>query len=148
MRILAYIFVVIVVLLGAVAIYVRVAPLDVAEWHIDPETVTPPGSPNFALLAGPTAPQVDAVPLVVAGRIGAVAEADGATVLAGSVAEGFVTYVVRSRIMGFPDVVSIRLDPHDGGTRLNIFSRARFGYSDLGVNTVRVQRWLNAARGE
>jgi len=148
MRFVFYVLAAIVVCFAVAAVYIRTAPIDVGEWHVDPETVTPPAASNFGLLVGPTAPQIDAVPLVVAGRIAAVAEAEGAVVQAGSPAEGFVTYVVRSRIMGFPDVVSIRLDPHEDGTRLNIFSRARYGYSDFGVNTARVQRWLTAARGE
>lgn len=148
MRYLVYILVLLAVLIVAAAIYVRVAPIDAAEWHVDPEEVTPPATSNFALLAGPTAPQIDAVPLVVAGRIEAVAQAEGAVVVAGSLASGFVTYVVRSKVMGFPDFVSIHLDPHEDGTRMNIFSRARYGQADLGVNTARVQRWLTAARGE
>jgi uncharacterized protein (DUF1499 family) len=143
-----YFLLAIAVLVVGAAIYIRTVPIDAARWHVDPEAVTPPASPNFALLAASTAPQIDAAPLVVAGRIEAVAEAEGASVVAGAAAEGFVTYMVRSRLMGFPDFISIKLVPHEEGTRLNIFSRSRDGFSDLGVNTARVQRWLTAARGE
>lgn len=148
MRIVIYILVALAVLTVAAAIYVRVAPIDAAQWHVDPDSATPPATPNFVLLAGSGAVLIDAVPLVVAGRIEAVAEAEGAVILAGSAAEGFVTYVVRSRIMGYPDFVSIRLAPEGEGTEMSIFSRSRYGQSDLGVNAARVQRWSLAARGE
>jgi uncharacterized protein (DUF1499 family) len=57
-----------------------------------------------------------------------------------------MTYVVRSRIMGFPDAVSIRLVPLADGTRVEVFSRSRYGYSDMGVNAARVARWIADAR--
>lgn len=148
MRILIYILIGLVVLTIAAAVIVRVAPVVADEWHIDPETVAPPTTPNFALLAGSEAVSIAAPALAVAGRLQAIAEADGAQVVAGSLAEGFVTYVVRSRIMGYPDFVSIRLVPEGDSTRLHVFSRSRYGRSDLGVNTARVQRWLTAARDE
>lgn len=149
MRILIYILAALIVAVIAAAVYVRVAPVAVDDWHVDPEATSPPQTPNFVLFAGSQAVPVDAPTLAVAGRVQAVAEAEGAQVLAGSAAEGFVTYVVRSRIMGYPDFVTIRLEPgEDGGTQVNIFSRSRYGRSDLGVNAARVQRWLTAARDE
>ncbi|MEL6267324.1 MAG: DUF1499 domain-containing protein, partial [Pseudomonadota bacterium] len=62
-------------------------------------------------------------------------------VVAGSAAEGFVTYVQTSRIVGFPDYVSARTV--EGG--IAVWSRSRYGYSDLGVNRARVEDWLAAA---
>lgn len=128
--------------------YARLAPVDPAAWHVDPEEVTPPETPNFALLAGPSAVSVAVQPLAVAGRLQSIAEAEGARVIAGSLGEGFVTYIARSRLFGFADFVTIRLVPEEDETRLHVFSRARHGQSDLGVNTARVQRWLTAARDE
>ncbi|ABD54722.1 DUF1499 domain-containing protein [Jannaschia sp. CCS1] len=148
MKILLYIIAAGVIATIALAAYVRLAPVDAAQWHVDPEEVTPPSSPNFSLLAGSGAVTVPAPALAVAGRLQNIAEADGAEVVAGSLGEGFVTYIVRSRIMGFPDFVTIRLVPEEDTTRLHIFSRSRHGMSDLGVNTARVQRWLTAARNE
>jgi uncharacterized protein (DUF1499 family) len=56
-----------------------------------------------------------------------------------------VTYVQRSRIMGFPDYFSIRfLDMGDGDAGVAVYSRARYGQSDLGVNRARVEKWLAA----
>lgn len=58
------------------------------------------------------------------------------TRLAGSVAEGKVTYITRSKLMGFPDYTTIGLT--DDGQVLEIFARSRYGRSDLGVNRARV----------
>lgn len=146
------IFLIIVLLLAILAIaasaYVRLAPITATDWHVDPSEVAPPTTPNFALLAGVEAISVDAPALALAGRLQTIAEAEGAEAIAGSLAEGFVTYVVRTRLMGYPDFVTITLVPEGEVTRMHIFSRSRYGQSDLGVNTARVQRWLTAARGE
>jgi uncharacterized protein (DUF1499 family) len=46
--------------------------------------------------------------------------------------------------MGFPDYISVRaVAAEDGGARLTIFSRLRFGQDDLRVNRDRVERWLS-----
>ncbi len=64
-------------------------------------------------------------------------------VLAGSATEEFVTYIQRSALMGYPDYISVRfLDTNNGGSTVAIYSRARYGSSDLGVNEKRVQRWV------
>lgn len=48
--------------------------------------------------------------------------------------------VQRSRLMGFPDFISIRAVPMDDDkASLWIYSRAHFGHSDLGVNKKRVE---------
>jgi uncharacterized protein (DUF1499 family) len=65
------------------------------------------------------------------------------TRLAGGPDELWVTYVQRSRVFGFPDYVSVRVfDLPEGGATIAIYSRARFGTSDLGVNFARVQDWV------
>ncbi len=147
MRILLVLIALVVVAVVAAAVYFRSAPLDAAALHVDPAEVTPPASPNFALMVGSTGHFIQASPEDVATRIAAAAAADGAQVLAGSTEQGHVTYVVRSRLMGFPDVLSLRWTAQDGGTQLDIFARAIYGTSDLGVNTRRAQAWSQAARG-
>ena len=57
-------------------------------------------------------------------------------VLAGSVADGRVTYITRSRVFGFPDYTTLEQD----GDRLKAYARLRFGGSDLGVNATRLER--------
>jgi hypothetical protein len=146
MRILLFLLGLLVLATLAGAIWFRLAPMPAERWHVDPAEAAPPATPNFALRAGDDAPRIPRDAETVATRLAAVAEADGARLIAGDLAgEGHATYVVRSRIMGFPDAVSIRLHPEGEGTRVDIFSRSRFGQSDLGVNAARVARWIDAA---
>ena len=123
------------------------APLDADALHVDPAEVSPSGRPNYALMVGTSGHFIQASPEEIATRVGAVANADGAMRLAGSLEEGHVTYVVRSRVMGFPDIISLRWQSQDDGTQLEIFSRSVYGRSDFGVNTRRAHRWSQAARG-
>lgn len=51
--------------------------------------------------------------------------------------------VQRSRVFRFPDLIDLRILPAgDGGSALAIYSRARYGIRDFGVNRERVERWL------
>jgi uncharacterized protein (DUF1499 family) len=51
--------------------------------------------------------------------------------------------VQRSRLFRFPDLIDLRILPEgDGGSTLAIYSRARYGIRDFGVNRERVERWL------
>ena len=136
-----------VAVIGA-AIWFRSVAMPAEVWHVDPAAATPPASPNFDLRTGDRAPVFDVTPDAMAARIDAIAAAEGATLIGGSLAEGHMTYVVRSRLMGYPDAVSIRLVPVGQGTRVEIFSRSRFGYSDMGVNAARVERWISTARAQ
>ncbi len=120
--------------------FVRFAPSDPDRWHVDPLTASDP-APGGVLRRQP-------VPLEAAealARFDAVARAAPRTqVLAGSLAEAHLTYVVRSRWIGFPDYVSVKAVAGADGTELAILSRLRFGYSDMGVNAARLDRWLQA----
>lgn len=58
--------------------------------------------------------------------------------LAGSIDDGRLTYVVRTKVFGFPDYTTI--ERVDG--QIRILSRLRFGSSDGGLNRARVERWL------
>ena len=120
----------------AFAVYVRVAPSDPQVWNVDPVTAPDPERPNFA--------RVDRVvalsPEEAAERIAATARREGAELLAGDEMSG--TWIARTALMRFPDYVSIRLIPEGDGTRIVALSRARFGYSDRGVNAARLARWI------
>ncbi|SMX50397.1 DUF1499 domain-containing protein [Maliponia aquimaris] len=123
----------IVVLLAAAGLaWIRLAPSDPARWHVDPKV---------------TADQdlADGVRRRIPGgegvfdRLNAIVLATPRTeVLAGSPAEGLVTYITRSRWMGFPDYTTVK----DSGEVLELWARARFGQSDMGVNRARVEGWL------
>jgi uncharacterized protein (DUF1499 family) len=54
------------------------------------------------------------------------------------VSDGWITYIVRTKWMGFPDYVTVQ-SKSDG---VRIHSRLRFGRSDIGVNAARLDRWI------
>ena len=62
--------------------------------------------------------------------------------MAGSAETGHVTYVLRTKLMAYPDYVSARIKDAGDGVELSIYSRSRFGRSDLGVNKKRIKSWL------
>jgi len=118
------------------ALYIRLAPSDPARWHADPESIFDPRTPNFARLSADIALPRD----TVFQRIAAQAGREGAVPLAGD--EALMTWVARTRLMKFPDYVTIRLDETTEGTRVTALSRARFGRGDHGVNAARLGRWI------
>jgi uncharacterized protein (DUF1499 family) len=122
--------------------WVRFAPSDSARWHTDPAAGAAGDNSHVAkaYIALPPAEALSA--------FDAVATAEPRTMrLAGSVEDGRVTYVSRSRLWGFPDFTTVEAAAGEGGTWLVIHARARFGQSDLGVNAARVGRWLAAIPG-
>lgn len=143
-----------VVLVGviALAVGIRLMPVRPETHHVDPATITPPTSPNFALRRGEGAASLAASLEETADRLTDVLTAAGGQPLAGDLAAGHASFVFRSRLMGFPDVVSIRLRdasarerlPEGALTEIDIYSRALLGYSDLGVNRARVDALLTA----
>lgn len=114
--------------------YVRLAPSDISRWHVASQIAA---NKNF---------KGGVIRLVEAGPDGLerfdklTRETARTTVLAGSVSEGLVTYVTRSKIFGFPDYTTAQQDQE----QLKIYARLRFGRSDIGVNKARVSRWLDA----
>ncbi len=130
--------------------WIRLAPADPARWHVDPLAVATPVRVGHALIrpegGDAAAPVWDMAPAALLAAFDRVARAQPrVSVLAGSVDDGMITYVVRSRFMGFPDYVSVRALPAgDGGSTLAIFARQRFGLDDLGVNRTRTAAWLAA----
>lgn len=146
MRILGFLLIIGLLAAAVAALFFRLAPMPASVWHVDPATVTPPASPNYALRQGSEAVRLAAPAATVAQRLQNIAATEGASLIAGNLMEGgHATYVVRSALMGYPDAVSIRLTPEGEGTVMQIFSRARFGHSDMGVNDARVARWIAAA---
>lgn len=57
-------------------------------------------------------------------------------------------WVERSGLMNYPDIiVAEAVDGPQGGAGLFLYSRSLFGWSDLGANRARVDRWLAALIG-
>lgn len=133
---LLWILVAILVAIMALMAYVRLAPTDVARVHCNVDaTQDEDGEGHCTRVI--TDPDPDAM-----ARIDAAALAlPRTTRLAGSVADGHVTYVTRSKLMGFPDYTTVQRD----GDTIRIFGRLRFGKSDLGVNRTRVTHLVAAA---
>lgn len=62
--------------------------------------------------------------------------------------EGQIELVQRSALFKFPDYITAAAVSVEGGAALCVYSRAVIGYSDLGVNTKRVNRWLSATNAQ
>lgn len=131
-------------------LWVRVAKDDPVVWHIDPTDVVKGGKPNQYLLL-PTGDKskspvfaISATELASAFDNMALAQ-PRVIRLAGNVDNLWITYVQRSGWMRFPDYISVKfIDNPDGTASLAIYSRSRFGRSDLGVNRARIKMWIKA----
>jgi uncharacterized protein (DUF1499 family) len=54
-----------------------------------------------------------------------------------------IVVVQRSKLMHFPDTVTVAFVPlGEKRSTLYVYSRSTYGYSDLGVNAERIQAWL------
>lgn len=122
----------VVIVLIAASAWARLAPSDPKYWHVFPH------KPRDIDEAGGALRLVEAKEGDLE-RLDRIIRAEPrTTVLAGAVADGMVTYITRSAVFGFPDYTTVRQD----GAELAIYGRLRMGYSDLGVNAARIDRWL------
>jgi uncharacterized protein (DUF1499 family) len=56
-----------------------------------------------------------------------------------------VTYVARSNLIGYPDLITLRfIETGAQQSTLAIYSRSIYGYSDLGVNQNRIKEWVSS----
>ena len=135
----------------AVVLAIRLLPSDPAVWN---QAVSDASLAQSGPCADQIRPemggaravcQVAGEPATVLNRLSTIAMAYPRTaLLAGTPAEGRITWVSRSKVMGFPDYITAEATPTATGTRLAIHSRLRFGGSDLGVNAARLKLWLTA----
>lgn len=116
-----------------VGLYVRLAPSDPRVWHAMPdemEDVDMDGGAKRVVTAGEGALE----------RLHAIAlDTPRTQVLAGSVEDGKITYITRSRVFGFPDYTTVM--QVEGA--IQIHARLRFGKFDMGVNAARVDAWIS-----
>jgi hypothetical protein len=128
-----------VVALLALAAWVRLAPTDAARWHVPPVAEGPWG--EVVPATGAASLRIDltaGAPADLLARLDAVALATPRTRrLAGSAAEGRITWITRSALWGFPDYTTAEARA-DG---LYIQARLRFGREDMGVNAARLRDW-------
>lgn len=141
----------IVIVVVVFMVYVRFAPSDPGQWNgsvlttdpvtagpcADKVTIVPKGARATCVLTG--------TPQEILAKLDAVAMADLRTTrLAGTPADVRITWVSRSRLMGYPDYITAEATQTSLGTRLDIFSRQRFGSGDAGVNAARLKNWLSS----
>lgn len=132
-RMIMWIFIGVVVALVA---YVRLAPSDPARWHV------PVAASADKTGAGSAVRVLDGDAKLLA-RVDRAMMGEPATVrFAGSVEEGMITYISRSRWWGFPDYTTVNLS--DG--QIVMFARLRFGQRDFGVNAARLERVKRAVQ--
>lgn len=125
--------------------YVRLAPSDPVRWHrqaaiTGTETKQLKGGYIWRkVVSGDGRAEMQALDQ-------AIMASGGTHRLAGSVEEGQVTYLSRTRVIGFPDYTTIGVYDVEGQKVLEVYGRLRFGRSDLGVNANRIKGWLRAAQ--
>lgn len=108
--------------------------------------------PNYKAQAPPhrVSPAFPMSPGKLLEAVKRVALAEPRTVLAGEDAAAHkLEFVQRSKTFRFPDHVSVEAVPLGAGrTALAIYSRAKLGIRDFGVNRARVERWLAALQAK
>jgi hypothetical protein len=138
----------IVAALGMMA-YIRLAPSDPADWHID--MAAPgfaPGGDWASFCPAPGSRFAPANPVVTLAELDAVAMASPYTTrLAGSPADGRITWITRSALMAYPDYTTAQILDTPEGPRLCILARQRFGIEDFGVNATRITGWMQQTLG-
>jgi hypothetical protein len=138
--------------LFGVAVWVRLAPLDPARWHADLAAPGFAAPAHWAIFCPEAGSRFDGVVDDPAHWLGALRDIALATprtrVLAGSPEEGRITFVTRSRLLGYPDVTTAAAVPDGTGRfRVCLFARQVYGQRDFGVNEARVQSWAQALFG-
>ncbi|WP_245897297.1 DUF1499 domain-containing protein [Roseobacter denitrificans] len=122
-----------IIVISALA-YVRLSPGEISQWHV------PVAGSEDADGAGDALRVIAATPDVFAAADAYMTSLPRTRVIAGSLDEGRITYITRSRVFGFPDYTT--LDYADG--TLKAYARLRFGQSDLGVNRDRLEGLIAA----
>lgn len=137
------------VMAGAM-LYIRLAPVDVARWHLAPAA----GSPTVGVQTGPQGARL-VVEFEAATAAEVLARLDSFAMItprtrriAGSAESGLITWESRSAFWGFPDYTTAAATDGAGGATLRILARQRFGSQDFGVNAARLTAWLHLLRGD
>jgi uncharacterized protein (DUF1499 family) len=136
--------------LGPERLWAEFGPPDLGA--VDFATLQRSATPNDALACLPEfcAAKADMAAAVIARPVNAVFLAVQEAVareprlkqVEAHAAQGTLRYVQRSKIMGFPDTINVKVVPMaNGGSAVLIYSRSQIGKGDTGVNLARVKRW-------
>lgn len=117
-------------------LFVRLAPTDVSRWH------KPIGDADNSDGAGWSARVIQATPGLLSDLHQGMLAVPRTELIAGSVSEGRLTYITRSKVVGFPDYTTIEQD----GDHIKLYARLRFGKSDFGVNGKRLDGLVSSVR--
>lgn len=121
-------------------LWIRFAPTDTDNWHVDPAEVEADAGVR---LIGRDAPRYPADAEIVLRTFAEIAlEEPRVSVLDGAIDEGMMTFTARSKVFGFPDYISVKAVDEGQVAKLAIAARPRYGGSDLGKNARRLDRWL------
>lgn len=118
--------------------FVRLAPTDVARWH------RAVGDAENTDGAGWSARVVTDGKGLLSDLHQGMLALPRTEWIAGAVGEGRLTYITRSKWIGFPDYTTIERD----GDQIKLYGRLRFGRSDLGVNGKRLDGLLENVRAK
>ena len=133
------------------SLYVRFAPLDPSRWHVEIATSDAPRDGTCSatlkvLVNGArSACLLPDTPTEILIKLNTIALATPRTSrLDGTPETGRISWVARSKLMGYPDVITAQATATPSGTRLDVFSRQVYGRGDWGVNAARLKVWLSA----
>lgn len=118
--------------------FIRFAPTDVARWH------KPVGDAESTNGAGWSARVIPASSDLLSDLHQGMLALERTELVAGSVTDGRLTYITRSKLVGFPDYTTIEQD----GDQIKLYARLRFGRSDLGVNGKRLDGLIESVRAK
>jgi hypothetical protein len=123
---------------------VRFAPIDPAAWNVDPFEAEAPGVSGYRL-GPPDAPVYDVSPEVLAEALdSAILALPRSSRIAGTPGQGPVSYLLRTKTVGYRDVLTAQVRAADGGATLAILGRTRFSVvGDRGLNERRIGRVLD-----
>ena len=114
--------------------YVRVAPSDPNRWHVAIAAETEINLAGGAVRIITNGPET----LTILNKN--MLNRPRTKVFAGSIEQGRITYITRTKLMGYPDYTTIERS----GENIKLFARLRFGKSDLGVNAARLEQLKGA----
>ena len=135
-------FIILLIIVGGIG-WIRFAPTDIDAWHIDPAEANEPGPRGYRLIAR-DAPRYPGDPdTVLEALLDVVRQEPRVRRLDGSVDEGMITFVARSKWAGFRDYVTVKAVSEGDMTKLAAISRSRYNVgSDWGMNRERLESWL------
>jgi uncharacterized protein (DUF1499 family) len=126
-----YVLIVLVIICLA---YVRLAPSPAKQFHV---SITATENTNKKGRAIRIVPNSAGAMKTLNNVLSAIPRT---TLLAGSEAEGHVTYVTRSKVFGFPDYTTLE----QSDDVIKMYGRLRFGRKDMGVNAARLGKLIGA----